>query len=1014
MKTLKSLGFLSVAMLLLAGVLSAQAPTAGRITGTVQDEQGSPLPGVTVEAKSLRLVGTAATVSDANGVYRLLALPPGTYQITFSLQGFTAVVRDGIALGVEQALAIDAEMKPGAIEEEVVVIGKAPLIDVKSTARGSVLSQQTFSVLPKGRSFDSLVTMMPGVQNEKGLLDGISVDGASGAENMFYVDGTDTSNLADGTRSQDVSFDFAEEIQFKASGYNAEYGGSVGGVVNVITRSGGNNYHGEVLGYYSGSALEGRLRDRLDFNFDDYTQARYYSFNDYAGVDKGRSFEFGALLGGYIVKDKLWFFGALTPRLFNRSRTMNLAIQGLEGTNVWNRNEKSWNSSVKLTAQPTRNVRAGASFVMNNFNFAGGGDRDESSNEIFAATCNPTANYSLFGFAYPNYSLSAYTDVTISNNAVLSFRGGYFYSNRNDPVAPLPETPYYAFRLEQPGGYARVTNTMFPEIPAELLHPAGWQSFPRANVLGLEKEIRTRLSFNTDFTYYLNLGGEHALKAGIQFIRRAEDVQEPAQLPVIYLGWDQDLDAYGTNYGRGTYGYYAVRGNSDTGPYGNSWKVNMNSWSLYLQDSWTIGRRLTLNLGLRAESEYLPSYTTDPLFANIKKPINFPFSKKLAPRLGFVYDILGDSSFKVFGSYGIFHDVMKLDMGANALGGFKWMSAYYTLDDYDFTKIGVNGNYPGTLLWTCDFRPPVFDAIDPDIKPFTQREISLGLEKKLMEDMSLSLRLVNKKVLWAIEDCGVPIEEFYFSNPGSAFMAEKYEERRQDGTFLPGTPDMPKAKRDYYAMNLSVDKRFSHGWQGGLSYTLSRLTGNYSGLASSDEEGRNNPNGERFFDMWYLPFDKNLNPIDGPLGTDRPNSFKAYGSYAFPFGLSVGLVANAYSGIPVTEEWIVDTEGYYPYNRGNLGRTPFIFFANAYVEYSLKLGGHKALSFSLNVENLTDARTAQRIFSTKYRYNISPGDAAILAKDWMPAPDEVVDPRFGMGYNFLPPISGRLGVRFVF
>ncbi len=192
-------------------------------------------------------------------------------------------------------------------------------------------------------------------------------------------------------------------------------------------------------------------------------------------------------------------------------------------------------------------------------------------------------------------------------------------------------------------------------------------------------------------------------------MRRAEDVQEPGQLPVVYLGWDRDLIAYGTNYGRGAYGYYAVRGNSDSGVYGNSWKVNMDSWSLYLQDSWTIARRLTLNLGLRAESEYLPSYTTDPLFADIKKPINFPFSKKLAPRLGFVYDILGDSSFKVFGSYGIFHDVMKLDMGANALGGFKWASAYYTLDDWDFTKIGVDDYYPGTLLCTCNFRPPVFE-----------------------------------------------------------------------------------------------------------------------------------------------------------------------------------------------------------------------------------------------------------------------------------------------------------------
>jgi hypothetical protein len=443
----------------------------------------------------------------------------------------------------------------------------------------------------------------------------------------------------------------------------------------------------------------------------------------------------------------------------------------------------------------------------------------------------------------------------------------------------------------------------------------------------------------------------------------------------------------------------------------------MNSWALYLQDSWTIGRKLTLNLGLRAESEYLPSYTTDPAFADIQKPINFPFSKKLAPRLGFVYDVLGDSSFKIYGSYGIFHDVMKLYMGANALGGLKWKSAYYTLDDYDYTKIGVDGNFPGTLLWTNDFRAPIFDAIDPGMKPFTQREISLGLEKKLMEDMSLSVRLVNKKVLYAIEDIGVilPNEEFYyFTNPGSEFNKQKFEEYRQSGVLLPGTPDTPKAKRDYYAMNLSLEKRFSHNWQGGLSYTLSRLVGNYTGLASGDENGRNSPNGERYFDMWHLSYDKDLKPIDGPLPTNRPHSFKAYGSYAFPFGLTFGLVANAYSGTPVTEEWIVDSPGYFPYNRGNLGSTPFIFLTNVYLEYELRLGGRMGLKFSLNVDNLFDAKTAQQIYSTKYRYNISPGDAALLAMNWEPAAGEVLDPRFGMGYNFLAPISGRLGVRFTF
>ena len=374
MKALKSFVAASVAALLLAGVLSAQAPTAGRILGIIVDDQGGPLPGVSIEAKGPRLVGSAATVSDTNGTYRLLALPPGTYTITFSLQGFTRIVRNDIVLGVEQALAVDIKMTPAAIEEEVVVTGQAPLIDVKSPARGQVLTAQTFQALPKGRSFDSLVTIMPGVQSENDLLAGISVDGASGAENMFYVDGTDTSDLMGGTRKQNVVFDFAEEVQFKASGYNAEYGGSVGGVVNVITRSGGNNYHGEVVGYYSGTALEGRWRDRLSLDLDDDTRARYYPYEEYVGRDTEHAYEAGFLLGGFLVRDRLWFFGALTPSLFQRDRAMDMAIQGGTGVNAYQRTERTWNASFKLSAQPLKNLRAGASFIMNIFKYKGGSD----------------------------------------------------------------------------------------------------------------------------------------------------------------------------------------------------------------------------------------------------------------------------------------------------------------------------------------------------------------------------------------------------------------------------------------------------------------------------------------------------------------------------------------------------------------------------------------------------------------------------------------------------------------
>ena len=1015
MNTYRSIASIAAAVLLLAGVLSAQAPTAGRIIGTVLDDQGAPLPGVSVAAKSPRLVGTAATVTDANGVYRLLALPPGTYTVTYALPGFQEVVREGIALSVEQALTVDLQMKPSAVAEEIVVVGQSPLIDVKSVARGSVMNSQTFSALPKGRSFDSLVTIMPGVQAEKDLLDGISVDGASGAENVFFVDGTDTSDLVKGTRKQEVVFEFADEVQFKASGYNAEYGGSVGGVINVITRSGGNTFNAEVVGYFSGTGLEGRRREKLYLDLDDDTRARYYPYETYVGADREKAFEGGFLLGGPVFRDRLWFFGAVTPRVFLRDRAMDMSIQGVTSINEYRRTETSWNSSFKLSAQPFNNLRAGASVSANFFKYKGGSDPD-GGDATYAVNSNAGVDYGAFGYSYPTFSGNAYADLTLGNKALLSLRGGYFFTNKNHSLTAVSDTPFYAFELEQPGAYADVTNTMFPEIPAELQHPAGWRSFPRDLVMGLEKRIATRLSANLDFSYYANLAGEHAVKAGVQFVRRGEDVNDGALQPIVYLGWDQNCIGYGTNYGRGAYGYYAVRGFADAGPYGDNYKVGMNSWALYLQDSWTLGRRLTLNLGLRAESEYLPSYTADPAYAAYAKPVKFTFGDKLAPRLGFVYDVFGDSSLKIYGSYGIFHDVMKLNMGANALGGFKWRSAYYSLDDWDYTQIGVDGNFPGTLLWSNDFRAPVFDAIDPDMKPFSQREISLGAEKKLMEDMSLSVRLVNKKVLSAIEDVGFVFpgeEHFYFTNPGSDFIKQKFEEFIDAGLLLPGTPSTPDAKRDYYAMNLSLDKRFSHNWQGGLSYTLSRLTGNYSGLASSDEDGRNSPNGERFFDLWHISYDKQLDPIDGALPTDRTHVLKAYGSYAFPFGLTVGLVANAYSGTPVSEEWNVDSEGYLPYNRGSMGRTPFVFFANAYFEYELKLG-RAGVKFNLNIDNVFDARTAQRIFPTKYRYTISPGDAALLSRDWLPAPDEVVDPRFGLPYSFMAPISGRLGVRFVF
>jgi len=223
--------FALLALIFLVGSLTAQAPT-GKITGTVTDDEGVPLPGVTVDADSPTLVGKASAVTDVNGVFRLFGLPSGRYTLTFTLEGFNTVIREDIIVRVEQTIRVTIQMTPGAIEEQITVVGQSPLVDVKSTTKGMTLTREMFEMLPRGRNFDTLVTAVPGV-NQEPYLGGLSVDGASGAENMYYIDGMDITNMDQGDRDQSAAFEFVDEVQIVASGYQAEFGGSMGGVSSM-------------------------------------------------------------------------------------------------------------------------------------------------------------------------------------------------------------------------------------------------------------------------------------------------------------------------------------------------------------------------------------------------------------------------------------------------------------------------------------------------------------------------------------------------------------------------------------------------------------------------------------------------------------------------------------------------------------------------------------------------------------------------------------------------------------
>ncbi|MBN2408271.1 MAG: TonB-dependent receptor [Candidatus Aminicenantes bacterium] len=1006
-------------ILMVSGILSAQVQSGGtgRIYGTVADEDGNPLPGVSVEADSPKFIGKATTVTDADGIYRLFALQPGTYRIAFTLQGFKPLIREGIVVQMNMSIKLDAALQMGALEEEVTVIGQSPLIDVKSTVKGMTLTKEMFEVLPRGRNFDTLATAIPGV-NAEPWLGGISVDGASGAENMFYMDGTEINNNQTGVRAQSAAFEFVEEVQIKASGYPAEYGGALGGVVSVVTRQGGNEYHGEVIGFYEGSKLNGKERDTLRLDPDIVAPTpEYVNYQDLYGKDLQHRYEGGFSLGGYILKDRLWFFGSVLPIYRKTVRTIDwLTTADVKEADNFTQNYYWYNFQAKLTAQPLSFMRVGASFV-NNFSKYKGNlpSRDGSGSS--------TDIYDQYGFSYPNYSFSGFADLTFGNNFMINVRGGRFFYNTTDQLV----------NSDSPRLYLRGYGTAaFPEIPAELQRPRYWQNHGR--IYETKKLIRYKNHAEADFTFYVNLAGEHAWKAGIGYVKQGEDVDNSVnmQYPDTYFYWDQDCIRIGNNYGRGTYGYVEVRGNADTGPLGEFYNAYNERWALYLQDSWTIADRLTLNLGIRAETEYLPPFTDkehlDPAYMNWR-PMDFGWGDKLSPRVGFVYDIFGDASLKVFGSFGRYYDVIKTYQAVHSYGGFKWKSAYYALNDYHWDQWGAMPPAGNTLLEVLDWRHPSYDSTDPDLKPISQDELSGGLEKMLMENVSFTGRFVYKHLRYMIEDVGVLVpgvgEVYYEANPGYGYTLHQ---GNGTGKFDPMYPETPKAKREYYAVNLSVDKRLSDNWLAGFSYTWSRLTGNTSGLGAADEYGRVSPYVERMFDNWAMAVTKDLDYIDGPLPTDRTHFFKFYGAYTFPFRLTIGTVINAMSGTPFTENWSLWNAYWYPFNRGYQRngtsgddlyqeRMPFFWFANAYAEYNLRLAGKYTLQFNLNVDNLFDLKISQRYYPYRCYEQLDVSEEEVLAGNWDledPGRNFVPDPRYKMKDTFQGAISARIGVKFIF
>ena len=277
-------------------------PDAGEIRGTVVDAHGAGLPGATVEVFSASLQGSRTTVTGSGGAFQLPALPPGPYRVVVTLAGFgKAEQQTQVRLDATASVAVTLQV---AATEQIVVTGEAPVVDVSTTTGGSNYGSSVIDRLPVGRNYTDIVKSNPGVSQDRadrqGRAAALTVYGSTSAENSFIIDGVDTTNVIRGLQGKVINNEFIEEVEVKTDSYRAEYGNATGGIINVITKSGGNDFRGSVFGRYNSAGL--RADEVFTANDSDT-----FTGTLTPGEEK---WDYGANLGGFFLKDRVWFFGA--------------------------------------------------------------------------------------------------------------------------------------------------------------------------------------------------------------------------------------------------------------------------------------------------------------------------------------------------------------------------------------------------------------------------------------------------------------------------------------------------------------------------------------------------------------------------------------------------------------------------------------------------------------------------------------------------------------------------------
>lgn len=1023
----------------------------GTLSGVVRDAATQkPVADVVVTVTSPALQGEEMAVTGPNGDFRIMRLPPGEYTVRMDREQYKPYARSGIRVRSDVTLRLDTQILPEGLGEDIVVVARRPTVDVGSATTGTSIDAEFTRRIPvarpnaKGGSTRDIESVAASAPQAAGDTFGTSISGSTSPENNYVVDGMTVNDAGYGTLGLSLSTEFVKELNVITGGFLPEYGKSTGGVISAVTKSGSNEFRGGYWAFISPGAMVGPDKEIKREASTVDTQSTISDVYDF-GVD----------IGGPIIKDDLWFYFGIGYSSVNWDYTRKLRRtvlgddltpivedDGFTRTEVLPGTEQEFGASsrmlqifTKLTWRANEGNRVNLSFV--------GTPRWSGGDGDFAIDVRDGAPEvgSIIG---PFNALATQRDTgawgvnlkwnsdLVPNELLLDTTVGWHHQTGGWLPADGSAVGSQSGLAGQPSVFWRRTPddetgrrfheiTEFEQIPDPLLcavpagAPAGTQLCPLTGYLTggpgyIDVEKMHRIGAKSVLTWLAEAAGQHVVKVGAE---------------VDYMSFSHTRGYSGrTAYREGLDGtfftelrQYGYLTGPDEAVILDALDITTNSWSVgaFVQDAWTIADQLTLNLGLRWDSQFLYG-GDDQLFMSL------PF--QFAPRVGAIWDPTAKGRSKIFTNLALYYENVPLGIANRAGSGEPQIASYQdsticdptTEEGLERCRDGegrLTANYVTSpdQLWilTGGGKTPV----DPDLEAQSSWELVLGGELDLGElsddlrDLRSGLVYTKRWMNNVIEDMSRDEAYTYFiGNPGQGIAK-----------------DFPEATRNYDAFTLYFMKDFSRHWMMQASYTLSWLKGNYAGLFRPETD-QLDPNINSDFDLKSLTVNR-----EGYLPGDSRHQIKLFTAYEFVINecnlIQAGVAVRAASGGPTEylgSHPLYGGDEVFILPRGSGERLPWFASIDLNVGYTFKPSERVSFTFTADIFNLFNFQAPVARNSSYTGADVDPiidgtkddlanaqytdGSGTLAETD--------INPNFGKVTAYQQPRTFRLGVRGTF